>query len=214
MGRLLLVRHGQASWGADDYDVLSPLGHRQGEALGEIWRLRGVVPDRVISGGMRRHRETAEAAGLSVSEVDTDWAEFDHVAMLARVPMPDDANTDRSAFQQWFETASNRWTDGVEDDYDESFAAFTSRVGAALSRLADTLPRSGTAVVLTSGGPVAWAAASLLADTDAARTDLWLRLNPVSINTGTSTVVCGSRGTTLVTFNAADHLSPDLITYR
>ena len=37
---------------------------------------------------------------------------------------------------------------------------------AALSRLADTLPRSGTAVVLTSGGPVAWAAASLLADTE------------------------------------------------
>ena len=54
----------------------------------------------------------------------------------------------------------------------------------------------------------------LLADTDTARTDLWLRLNPVSINTGTSTIVRGSRGTTLVTFNAADHLSPDLITYR
>ena len=69
-------------------------------------------------------------------------------------------------------------------------------------------------MVLTSGGPVAWAAASLLADTDRARTDLWLRLNPVSINTGTSTIVRGSRGTTLVTFNAADHLSPDLITYR
>ena len=68
--------------------------------------------------------------------------------------------------------------------------------------------------MLTSGGPIAWAAASLLADDDAARTDLWLRLNPVSINTGTSTIVCGARGTTLVTFNAADHLSPDLLTYR
>jgi hypothetical protein len=36
----------------------------------------------------------------------------------------------------------------------------------------------------------------------------------VSVNTGTSTVVRGSRGTTLVSFNAHDHLSPDLITYR
>ncbi|PSJ19138.1 histidine phosphatase family protein, partial [Halomonas sp. ND22Bw] len=54
----------------------------------------------------------------------------------------------------------------------------------------------------------------LLADAEPARTDLWLRLNPVSINTGTTTLVRGSRGTTLVTFNTADHLSPDLITYR
>jgi hypothetical protein len=36
----------------------------------------------------------------------------------------------------------------------------------------------------------------------------------VSINTGTSTIVRGGRGTTLVAFNAHDHLSPDLLTYR
>ena len=78
----------------------------------------------------------------------------------------------------------------------------------------DALPRKGTAVVLTSGGPIAWAAASLLAGDRLAGTDLWLRLNPVSINTGVSTVVCGASGTTLVTFNAHDHLSPDLLTYR
>ena len=129
-------------------------------------------------------------------------------------PTTAEGESEKAAFQRWFEEATQRWTSGEHDEsYDESFAAFTTRVGAALARLADALPRSGTAVVLTSGGPVAWAAASLLADTDRARTDLWLRLNPVSINTGTSTIVRGSRGTTLVTFNAADHLSPDLITY-
>ena len=31
--RLLLVRHGQASYGADDYDVLSDVGWRQAEVL-------------------------------------------------------------------------------------------------------------------------------------------------------------------------------------
>ena len=56
--------------------------------------------------------------------------------------------------------------------------------------------------------------ASLLADAPVARTALWLRLNPGSVNTGISTIVRGSRGTTLVSFNAHDHLSPDLITYR
>lgn len=38
MGQLLLVRHGQASFGADDYDQLSDLGKRQSIRLGEYWR--------------------------------------------------------------------------------------------------------------------------------------------------------------------------------
>ena len=60
MGQLLLVRHGQASWGSDDYDVLSG-------RLGAVAAARqgagraGIAPDVVVTGGMRRHRETAEA---------------------------------------------------------------------------------------------------------------------------------------------------------
>ena len=213
MGRLLLVRHGQASWGAADYDVLSPLGHQQGEALGEIWRTRGVVPDRVISGGMRRHRETAEAAGLTVSEIDTGWAEFDHVAMLARVSMPEEAHTDRAVFQQWFEVASNRWTGGEADDYDESFAAFTDRVSGALARAA---AYDGITAVVSSGGPIAWVSASLLADDRPARTTLWHRLNRVCVNSGVTHLVSGRRGINLVSFNEHTHLEgkPDLLSYR
>ncbi|MBC2934018.1 histidine phosphatase family protein [Nocardioides sp. zg-1228] len=222
MSSILLVRHGQASFGAADYDELSRTGHEQSRLLGAALAARGVVPDLVVTGGMRRHAQTAagvlDGAGWSTpADVDRGWSEFDHLQVLAVHDQPTTAGgeSEKAAFQRWFEEATRRWTSGDHDEsYDESFAAFTARVGAALDRLADALPRSGTAVVLTSGGPVAWAAASLLADGEPTRTDLWLRLNPVSINTGTSTVVRGSRGTTLVTFNAADHLSPDLITYR
>ena len=35
MGSIYLIRHGQASFGADDYDVLSPTGIRQAEILGD-----------------------------------------------------------------------------------------------------------------------------------------------------------------------------------
>lgn len=222
MSSILLVRHGQASFGAADYDELSATGHEQSRVLGAALAARGVVPDLVVTGGMKRHAQTADGvldgAGWSTAvDVDPGWSEFDHLQVLAVHDRPTTVRgeSEKAGFQRWFEEATRRWTSGEHDEsYDESFAAFTARVGGALTRLAATLPRSGTAVVLTSGGPAAWAAASLLADTDAARTDLWLRLNPVSINTGTSTVVCGSRGTTLVTYNAADHLSPDLITYR
>ena len=222
MSRVLLVRHGQASFGAADYDDLSPTGHEQSRVLGAALAARGVVPDVLVVGAMRRHAQTAsgvlDGAGWTADvEVDAGWNEFDHLQVLAVHDRPAtvEGESEKAAFQRWFEDATRRWSSGAHDEaYDESYAAFTARVGAALSRLVDALPRSGTAVVLTSGGPVAWVAASLLADTDVVRTDLWLRLNPVSINTGTSTVVRGSRGTTLVTFNAADHLSPDLITYR
>jgi broad specificity phosphatase PhoE len=130
-------------------------------------------------------------------------------------PTAREGESEKAAFQRWFEEATRRWTSGEhEEAYDESFAAFTGRVDASMSRLTASLPSRGTAVVLTSGGAIAWAVASLLADDLPARTDLWLRLNPVSINTGTSTIVRGGRGTTLVAFNAHDHLSPDLLTYR
>jgi broad specificity phosphatase PhoE len=41
MGTLYLVRHGQASFGADDYDQLSELGRRQSVRLGEYLRGKG-----------------------------------------------------------------------------------------------------------------------------------------------------------------------------
>jgi broad specificity phosphatase PhoE len=219
---VLLVRHGQASFGAADYDNLSPTGHEQSRVLGAALAARGLTPDRVVFGRMRRHAQTAvgvlEGAGWTAEPVvDAGWDEFDHDQVLGvhDEPTTVEGESEKAAFQRWFEEATRRWTSGEhEEAYDESFAAFTARVDAAMARLAQSLPDRGTAVVLTSGGAIAWTVAALLADDTAARTDLWLRLNPVSINTGTSTIVRGRRGTTLVSFNAHDHLGPDLLTYR
>ena len=222
MSSILLVRHGQASFGAADYDVLSPTGHEQSRVLGAALAARGVTPDVVVVGEMRRHAETAAGvlagAGWTADQVvDAGWNEFDHEQVLGvhESPTAREGESEKAAFQRWFEEATRRWTSGEhEDAYDESFATFTARVDASMARVAASLPSRGTAVVLTSGGAIAWIVASLLADDVPARTDLWLRLNPVSINTGTSTIVRGARGTTLVAFNAHDHLSPELLTYR
>ena len=61
MGSIYLIRHGQASFGADDYDVLSPTGIRQAEILGDHLLNLGVRFDRVLSGGLRRQQHTARA---------------------------------------------------------------------------------------------------------------------------------------------------------
>ncbi|MDB5846218.1 MAG: Phosphoglycerate mutase [Polaromonas sp.] len=58
MGTLYLVRHGQASFGADDYDVLSPLGHRQSVRLGEYFRSKGLRLDAALTGTLNRQVQT------------------------------------------------------------------------------------------------------------------------------------------------------------
>ena len=75
---VLLVRHGQASFGAEDYDVLSPAGVRQSALLAEALRRRGVEPARLVSGTLRRQTETAAAfAEFGEPATDERWNEYD-----------------------------------------------------------------------------------------------------------------------------------------
>lgn len=218
MGQVLLVRHGQASWDGDDYDILSEAGHRQGELLGIALAARGVRPDVIVSGGMRRHRETVEniVDGARLGEVsvelDLGWDEYDHVSMLAQVPTTFTGEKPTPAeFQTWIEHATDRWIrDENSEDYHEPFAGFTGRVNSALRRAVGGT--HGTTLVVTSGGPISWVAASLLGGGAA----LWSRLNVVCVNAGVTKLVTGRRGVTLVSFNEHTHLEgvPDLLTYR
>jgi broad specificity phosphatase PhoE len=218
---VLLVRHGQASWGAADYDVLSATGAEQSRVLGVSLARRGIRPDVVVRGAMRRHRETAEhalaGAGWDVPvEEDLGWNEFDHLQMLELHPpaLGEGEELTRAAFQEWFEQATRRWTSGdYADEYDESFASFCERVGAGLRRTVERLDAKQTAIVVSSGGPVSWVTASLLGGGAA----LWMQLNPVTVNASVTKVVVGGRGTTLVSFNDHSHLEtadPSLVTYR
>ena len=214
MSVLLLVRHGQASWGEADYDRLSALGEEQSQVLGAALAARGLRPDLLVRGSMLRHRQTASAmcAGAGwTGEVleDTGWDEFDHQQLLDL--HPSEGGEGEAAFQRRFEEATLRWTSGEHDGYDESFSDFGARVDAALHRTVDRLEPGRTAVVVTSGGPVSWVAAALLG----AGAEVWGRLNPVTVNSSVTKVVVGRRGATLVSFNDHSHLEGSrLLSYR
>jgi broad specificity phosphatase PhoE len=221
MSVLLLVRHGQASFGAEDYDQLSPTGEQQSRILGAALAARGLQPDVLVRGAMKRHRQTADAAVEAAAwsgEVveDQGWNEFDHHQMLELHPTAPGEGEEltRARFQQWFEEATLRWTSGAyAEEYDESFVAFCARVDAGLRRTVERLEAKQTAVVFTSGGPLSWVAASLLRG----GAPLWSQLNPVTVNASVTKVVVGRRGATLVSFNDHSHLEaaePALITYR
>ncbi len=218
MSRVLLVRHGQASFGAEDYDNLSPLGQEQTRLLGAHLARRGVVITHLVSGAMRRHLQSAEqilsGGGWDVEiHSDEGWNEFDHRQVLLSHGAPSDEGSvaDRTTFQRWFEDATAAWIRGDADAAGhETFAEFTRRVEGAFTHLLGSLPADATALVSTSGGPVAWIAAHLLGG----GADLWQRLNPTTVNSSHATVVVGSRGTTLVSLNEHGHLDVGRISYR
>ena len=226
MGMVLLVRHGQASFDADDYDVLSEIGVAQSTRLGAWLAEGGVQPTALLHGAMRRQRETAtemvEGAGWSVSpELDEGWNEFDHLAVVARGfdALGTDASgstteMDRRTFQRAFEHATARWSGGEHDhEYDESWPAFVGRATGALDRVCG---RDGVTVVVSSGGPIAVACATLV-DSDASGTELprlWNAFNTVCTNTGLTRVITGSTGRRMLTFNEHSHLARDQVTYR
>jgi broad specificity phosphatase PhoE len=221
MGVVLLVRHGQASFDAADYDVLSPSGWLQSRVLGRWLAERQVRPDVVLHGRMRRQRETAEgvidAAGWQVTpETDAGWDEFDHRGVVAAYPHEGPDVPDRREFQRLFTRAVARWTSGEHDGYAEAYPAFAERVLAALSRACDRAGPGGTVLVSSSGGPIAAAVAALLQpDPDpVARAPMWQRLNTVVVNASYSRVIVGASGSRLLTFNEHPHLGPDLLTYR
>jgi len=229
MGVVLLVRHGQASFGADDYDVLSETGWEQSRLLGAWLAERKVVPDLLLRGGMRRHRETVEGmvdtAGWDTPvEVDAGWDEFDHlgvVAAYARTEGLEGAGmqgVDRREFQTIFEQSTARWTGGGHDaDYPESWPAFVTRVRAALERACAAAGPGGTVVAVSSGGPIAAACAALVdpdGDDPEATARIWSRFNTVTVNSSVTRVVVGSTGARLLTFNEHSHLEGETLTYR
>ena len=219
MSLVLLVRHGQASWGQADYDRLSEVGVRQSKTLGADLASRGVEPTLVVRGSMRRHRETAEAvvagAGWSVDVgEDAGWDEFDHLSTLdGSLPFGHVEGESDAERVRRFNAAIDRWASGRHDgEYAETFPAFRARVEAAAARVVEGLGPRETAVVLTSGGPVGWTAARLIGG----GVTVWPALSRVMVNTSVTKMLVGSSGTSLVTFNDHSHLdaTPDLITYR
>ena len=77
MGSVHLVRHGQASFGSENYDQLSQLGYQQAIALGNAWEAGAWEPTLAIAGSLERHAQTAIAA-LDIIEgdgydVDAGW---------------------------------------------------------------------------------------------------------------------------------------------
>jgi broad specificity phosphatase PhoE len=204
---VLLVRHGPASFGAGDYDVLSDVGRRQSEVVGTELARRGLRAPASVSGGLRRQQDTARTAlPDSPPAVDRRWDEYDHLGLLRRYPSAGPSDGSSRSLQVQLDAALRSWV----EDPDGGWAAFAGRAAAALEELA----REGRdTVVFTSGGVVAAVCAQLLG----LGAPGVVALHRVTVNGGITTLVVGRTGLSLVAFNDHAHFegtSRELLTYR
>jgi broad specificity phosphatase PhoE len=209
-----LVRHGQASFGAERYDVLSDVGRRQAAAVGAEVARRAPRDPVVACGTLQRQRDSAAllmgAAGIGGEpSVDPRWNEYDHLDLIRRYAGQDAAGRDSRAVQTMLDRALDGWITGDPGDW----AAFAGGAMAALGELAAALGRGRDAIVVTSGGVVAAICGALLSAPPAGV----VALNRVAVNGAITTLVVGRNGTSLLAFNDHAHFAGDgraLLTYR
>lgn len=236
MSMIYLVRHGQASFGQGNYDVLSPLGKRQAGILAQYFLDIGFTPDAVYSGTLSRQLATAQEFHAAYHECGHDLPEIEFIedvneyetsaivtalfpAMVEQDPTLNDdlarMYEDRESFKRIFETAMLRWVSGTYPAPGiESWEMFVRRVEGALKEIIRIQGNGKNILVFTSGGPIAASLSSVLRIPQ----DTAMRLNWQIVNTSYTRYMYNRERITLAGFNSISHLElardPSVITYR
>jgi len=211
MANLFLVRHAQAAFGTDDYDRLTELGHQQSRWLGEYFAARGMAFDRVLSGTLRRHRETLSGIAdtdpaLPATEALEGLNEYRADALItayraARGLPPVDRGADRRTHFRLLREVLYAWADGsLQTDAHPSFEAFSGGVRTALD-----LVREGAArrvLMVSSGGPIS----TLLGAVLGLAPRMMMNLNLQTRNSAISELAYNASAVHLVSFNTVPHL--------
>ncbi len=223
MSSLVVIRHGQASYGAANYDELSSLGQGQSEQLGEYLAGQGNEIDAIYVGPKKRHEQTCTAlrqgaarAGLTLPEpiLANGLDEFPAFELF-RMHYPVDGDSSDAVVtgdaEDKFPALCLSWLKGELDSGDlESAKEFESRVHQCLLDIAQQQGEGKRVLVITSGGPVMVAMKQSLAlDAYNACQLLW-----VTANTSVSEFRCTQEKLLLHYFNALSHLSDKDRSYR
>ena len=222
MGTLYLVRHGQASFGADDYDNLSDLGHKQSLRLGEYFAGKGIAFDGLIAGTLRRHKQTLEGIlkGMNRTGEHLSWEglnEYDGDAVIAAVhPHKLEKPTSPEMYRHHFRLLRGglaQWMAGVVSPRGMlSYSEFAAGVAGALDHVRAS-HYGQNVLIVSSGGPISTAVGQVLRTSAETTIELNLRIRNSSITEFAFT----PKRHMLVSYNAIPHLDhtgcEDWVTY-
>ncbi len=210
MGTLYLVRHGQASFGADDYDLLSPLGQRQSVRLGEYFKYKGLTFEAAMTGTLTRQRQTFSGIceGMGIAMEATPWAglnEYDSAALIGaiyphKLEKPDTPELYKHHFRLLRDGLA-QWMAGVVSPQGmPSYNDFAAGVTDALDYVRKHY--EGNVLLVSSGGPIATAVGQVLSTSPETTIELNMRIRNSSVTEFAFT----PRRHTLVTYNTLPHL--------
>ncbi len=211
----MVVRHAQASFGADNYDQLSELGHRQSALAGAALREMGWVPDRIVTGTLTRQKETLCSMGFNAApEEHAGWNEYDfHDLLRARFggTIPDLVQHDRKTHFRTLRETLREWQNGGLQGAAESWVDFKTRILAAQTFSTETNVQK--VLVVSSGGTIG----QLVASAMSAPPEQMIALNLQVKNTSMTRFIFSPRAFFLHEFNATPHFAPtaraDMLTY-
>ncbi len=210
MPHVWLIRHGQASFGAANYDVLSELGARQARLLGEWLAERRLRPARIMVGTLTRQQETAQAlaeglggaapefevhAGLNESDADSVLSGW----FAAGNPRPE--RGDRKAHFKALTQAVLAWQQGKIEGA-ESFAEFETRVADAVKQAAEG---ERPTFCVSSGGAIGQAVRAAVG----APAETQIRLQMQIKNASFTRLAGRAERLNLLGFNETPHLEGD-----
>lgn len=210
MATLYLVRHGQASFGADDYDQLSDLGQRQSVQLGRYFASKNIHFDAVLSGTLRRHTQTlagvSDGMGLPLSAMH--WPglnEYNSEAVIAAVhPEPLDRTPSDDNYRQHFRllrTGLVQWMLGhTQPQGLPSWKTFSQQVIEVFDHVRQS--QFERVLLISSGGPIACAVSHVLQTPPEATVELNMRLRNSAVTEFTFT----PKRYALQTYNTLYHL--------
>lgn len=230
MGQLILVRHGQASFFAANYDKLSPLGIEQAKSLGKFWVDHGIEFDAIFTGPKERQRHTAELVSESYSQAGLPFPEIveipgldEHAAdellkankeslaqsdpqigeLIRALDAAKSSRDKQRSFQLAFEAVVSRWIKGeIEADGIEPWLDFQKRVQASIQEIVAVPGRGKRVAGFSSVGPITIALQHALQCDDKIALDAGWRVKNCSL---TSFLFSGERFT-LDSFNGLPHI--------
>lgn len=180
MATIYLVRHGQASFGSENYDQLSPLGQQQADITGEYFARIGVQFDRVYSGDLSRQRETCERVVASQPAgvehvIDSRFNELRNDEQVEKLaPVVTETNPRIGAllekglssskdYQKVIEAVFNYWVSNDCSAYGiQGWPEYSGLVRDAVKQVMLTEGSGKTIGIFTSGGTIATAVAQVL----------------------------------------------------
>lgn len=236
MSLLFLVRHGQASFDAEDYDQLSPRGVEQARQLGVYWAELNLIFDQVYVGPRRRHRQTLEAVAAAYRERGLNWPEpialpeldehFGYDVLTRSLPdlmqrdpairemkekWRKDSDTAQRDYLRLFQKVTRMWVRRELSLPDlEAWHEFRGRVQRGLTRMTEAAGSRKKVAAFSSGGPTAAAMGFALNLED----EKTLELSWVVRNTAYSEFLFSRGRFSVMTFNSVPHLTdPQLVTF-